>query len=100
MARSGRQSLEVELALLRADFLVDPFQHGEVERVLVAEIMIDQLLVDAGPRGDLVDPRAGKAACGEFAPRRGQQFLPRRRRIAPLRLFAVCSVFRHFQPDS
>ena len=89
MALLRRQALEIELALLRADFLIDPFQHGEVERVLVAEIMIDQLLVDARARRDLVDPRAGEAACGEFAPRRRQQLLPGRRRIAPLRRFAV-----------
>ena len=70
-----RQALEIELALLGADFLVDPFEHREIERVLVAEIMIDQLLVDAGARGDLVDPGAGEAAGGKFAPRRRQQFL-------------------------
>ena len=82
----GRQSLEVELALMGADFLVHPFQHRQIERVLVAEIMIDQLLVDAGALGDFVDPRAGKAVAGEFAPRRRQQLFSRRRRIAPLRL--------------
>ena len=96
----GRQPLEIELALLGADFLVDPFQHGQIQRILVAEIVIDQLLVDAGPRGDLVDPRAGKPAVGEFAPRRGQELLPRRLGIAPLRLMAVCTSFRHFQPNS
>ena len=40
--RFGRQAFEVELALLGADFLVDPFQHGEIERVLVAEVVIDR----------------------------------------------------------
>ena len=84
-----RQSRKVELALLGADFLVDPFQYRQIERVLVAEIMIDQLLVDAGAIGDFIDPRAGKAAFGKFVPGRRQQLLPRRRRIAPLRRFAV-----------
>jgi hypothetical protein len=68
-----RQALEIELALLLADLLIDPFQHREVECVLVTEIVIDQLLVDTGARSDLVDPGAGKAACGEFAPGSGQQ---------------------------
>ncbi len=84
-----RQPFEVELALLGADLLVDPFQHREVERVLVAEIMIDQLLVDAGASSDLVDPRAGKAASGKFAPRRRQQLLAGGDGVAPLRLCAV-----------
>ena len=86
IACSRRQALQIELALLGADFLIDPFQHREVQRILVAEVVIDQLLVDAGARGDFVDPGAGKAAAGEFAPRRRQQFLSRGGRIAPLRL--------------
>src|SRR5258707_14297878 len=82
----GSQPLEIELALVGADFLVDPCQHRKVERVLVAEIMIYQLLVDAGARRDFIDPGAGKAAAGKFAPRRRQQLLPGGDRIAPLRL--------------
>src|SRR5476649_1616822 len=68
----GRQSLKVELALVLPDLLVDPFEYRQIERVLVTEIMIDQLLVDAGTLGDFVDPGAGKALAGEFAPRRRQ----------------------------
>ena len=67
MALFRRQALEVELALLLADVLVDPFEHGEVERVLVAEVVVDELLVDAGALGDLVDAGAGKAVPGELA---------------------------------
>ena len=96
----GRQALEVELALLGADFLIDPFQHRQIQRVLVAEIMIDQLLVDAGARRDLVDPGAGEPTGGKFTPRRRQQLLPRRGRIAPLRLQVISSSFGHFQPNS
>src|SRR5439155_15817871 len=40
-----RQSLEIELALLGADLLVDPFEHRQIQCVLVAEIVIDKLLV-------------------------------------------------------
>ena len=66
-----RQALEIELALLLADVLIDPFEHGEVERVLVAEVVVDQLLVDAGALGDLVDAGARKTVPGELqrAPR-------------------------------
>src|SRR5215470_4027164 len=80
-----RQSLEIELAFLGADLLIDPFQHGEIERVLVAEIVVDELLVDAGALGDVVDAGAGEAAAGKLAPRRREQLLPRRSRIAPFR---------------
>src|SRR4051794_28788346 len=48
-----RQAGKIELALLGANFLVDPFEYGKVERVLVAEIMVDELLVDPGALGDL-----------------------------------------------
>ena len=84
-----RQALEVQLALLGPDLLVNPFQHRKVERVLVAEIMIDQLLVDAGAGRDFVDPGAGEAALRKFAPRRNQQFLPCGGRIAPHRLCSI-----------
>src|SRR3977135_419721 len=79
-----RQPLEVELALLGADFLVNPFKHRQVKRVLVAKIMIDKLLVDAGAAGDVVDPRPGKAAAGDFSPPRVEQFPAGGGRIAPL----------------
>src|SRR5690348_10581467 len=95
-----RKPLQIKFALLRADFLVDPFQHGEIERILVAEIMINELLVDAGAGRDLVNPRAGKPAVGKFAPRRGKELLPGGFRVAPLRPLAVRSSFKHFQPNS
>ena len=91
-----RQARQIELALLGADFLVNPFQHGEVERVLVAEVMVDQLLVDPGARGDFVDPGAGKAAAGKFAPCRGQQLLAAWRPDRAAAWLAVCVVFSAF----
>src|SRR3954469_2469648 len=95
-----RQPLEVELALLGTDFLVNPFKYREVKRVLIAKIVIDQLLVDAGAAGNVVDPRPGKAAAGKFAPRCGQQFPAGGGGIAPLRPQVVGSSFGHFQPNS
>ena len=73
IACSGGNPSRLSLRSWVADFLIDPFQHRQIERVLVAEIMIDELLVDAGARRDLVDPGAGEPAAGEFAPRRRQQ---------------------------
>ena len=84
MARSGGSPVEIELTLLGADFRIDPFQHRQIERVLVAEIVIDQLLVDAGAGGDFVDPRAGQAVFRKFPPCRGQKLVPCRRGIAAL----------------
>src|SRR5437868_216516 len=96
----GRQSLEVELALLGADLLIDPFEYRQIQRILVTEVVIDELLVDARARGDLVDPGAGKAAAGELAPCRRQQFPAGCGRIAPLRLGIVDEFIGHFQPNS
>jgi hypothetical protein len=62
--------------------------------------MIDELLVDACARRDLVDPGSGKAAAGELAPCCRQQFPAGCGRIAPLRLGIVRSFFGHFQPNS
>src|SRR6516164_8020173 len=97
---AGRQACQIELALLRADLLVHPFEDRKIERVLVAEIMVDELLVDARARGDLVDAGAGKSAVGELTSRRGEQLATRGFGIAPLRLLAVGSSIGHFQPDS
>ena len=91
-----RQSLEVELALLGADFLIHPFQDRQIERVLVAEIMVDQLLVDAGARRDFVDPGAGEPAAREFTPRRRQQLAAGGDRIAPLPLDTIGSSLQPF----
>src|SRR5450755_8471 len=85
----GRQALQVQLALLGPDLLVDPFEYGKVERVLVTEIMIDQLLVDAGSIGNFVDPRAGEAALRKLPSRRRQQLFAGGNRIAALRLGAI-----------
>src|SRR3984885_2256229 len=86
-----RQSREVEFALLGADFLIYPFKHGEIQRVLVAEIMIHQLLVDAGAQRNLIDSCAREAIPGEFTPCRGQELAAGGDGIAPLRLFAIRS---------
>jgi hypothetical protein len=51
--------------------------------------MIDQLLVDAGPIRDFVDPGAGEAALREFPSRRRQQLFAGGDRIAPLRLVTI-----------
>ncbi|MGY4487667.1 hypothetical protein ACVWWR_006858 [Bradyrhizobium sp. LM3.2] len=47
--------------------------------------MVDELLVDAGALGDLVDAGAGKAVPGELLARRGEQLLACGDGVAPLR---------------
>ena len=96
----GRQSLQIQLMLLGADLLINPFKDREVERILVAEIVINELLVDARPRSDLVDASPGQSTPGKLAPRGHQQFLPRGGRIATSGRCSRCSSFGHFQPNS
>ena len=60
---------DVELVLQRADAAIGFLQHGEVELLLAAEIIIDHPLRGAGPRRDRVDAGAGIALRGEFGHR-------------------------------
>src|SRR6185369_15070038 len=64
----GRRSemREVERLLRAAQFLVDSFQRGEIEPVLVAEIMIDHPLVGVRAARDLIDPPARETLGCEF----------------------------------
>src|SRR5262249_7589869 len=55
-----------------ADADIGAFKHGQVETVLVAEIVIDHPLVGARALGDRVDTRAGVALLGEFGHGGGQ----------------------------
>jgi hypothetical protein len=58
--------LEVERQLADADLHVGLAQGGGVERVLVAEVAVDQRLADARRGGDGVDARAGVPLLGEL----------------------------------
>ena len=53
------------------------FQHSVEQPFLVAEVRVDHPLVDAGPLGDAVDPRPGRAVGGELGRCGGQELLPR-----------------------
>ena len=60
------EMFEVERALLGTDFLVSAFQHGEVQVLLVTDVIVQHALVRARRRGDAVDTCAGQAIGGEF----------------------------------
>ena len=57
---------EIEPALLHPDLLIGAFEHGEVEIILLADMIIQHALVGAGLGRDPVDPGAGEAMGGEF----------------------------------
>ena len=71
-ALDRRQPAQILILLAGAQIGIDPFQHSEVERVLGAEVVIDQVLVDAALLGDAVDASAAQAMGHEFDPRRAQ----------------------------
>ena len=64
----------IQILLARAQIGIDPLQHRQIKRVLGAEIVIDQILVDAALLGDAVDAAAAQAMGHEFDPRRVQYF--------------------------
>src|SRR6185437_13961514 len=63
---------QVELHLSRADRCIAPLEHGEVQPLLAAEIVVEHALVDAGSLGDAVDPRPVIAALRELGHGRGE----------------------------
>src|SRR5947208_2023325 len=63
-------------------------EHGDVEGVLAAEIMIDHPRVDAGFPADCQDPRPAIALLGKFGDRDAQDALAR-----PLRRW--CYLLQH-----
>ena len=68
---------EIELALGLAHGAISALQHGQIEVVLGAEIVIEHALVGGRLLGDDVDARTGKPLGGELDLRRGEQRLPR-----------------------
>jgi hypothetical protein len=61
-----RQRGEIQFPLARPDVGIGRLERRPVEVVLAAEIIVDKLLVDLGPAGDLVDARPFQAALGEL----------------------------------
>jgi hypothetical protein len=66
------QLLQPELALGGADVGIGALQGGEIERFLVAYIIVEQALVGPGGAGDAIDPRTHVAMIGELHARRRQ----------------------------
>ncbi len=60
------QVCELQLGFGRADADIGALKNGEIQTVLVAEVVIDHPLVGAGFLGDRVDARAGIAFLGEL----------------------------------
>ncbi len=91
-----RQLAEVERRLALADVAVGLQQHLRVERLLVADVVVEHALVGAGPFGDPVDPRAVEPVLDELLARGLHDVAPGPRRVArpPLRrrLRVVCGV--------
>ena len=79
---------DLEFALAPADFVIGIDKHGEVKRLLVAEIVVQQPLVGLGARRDRIDPSAVESALAELLAgglenfRLGPLAIPRPRRIA------------------
>ena len=61
-----RQLLQGDVILLLAHPPIDAFEHGEIEPVLAAEVVVDQVLAGADPAGDAIDPRAVEAVGSEL----------------------------------
>ena len=71
----GAELLEVEHPFGGANVLIGPFEHGEIERFLLAHVIIKHALVSAGRLGDPVDARAAIAVARKFVGRRAQDTL-------------------------
>ena len=65
--------VDLQLLLGLADAAVGVLQHGQVELLLAAEVVVDHPLGGAGALGDLVDPGARVARLGEDLGGDGQQ---------------------------
>ena len=63
---------ERQFALAAPDLLIGVEQHGAVERLLVAEVVVEQPLVGLGARGDGIDAGAVEALLAELVARRLQ----------------------------
>ena len=74
--------LEVERALLDANLLIGAFEHGEIEVVLLADVIIQHALVGAGLRRDAVDAGARQPMGGELGLGGLQDAQPHALRIA------------------
>src|SRR5882757_6630838 len=80
--------LDVELELFPSQLAQHMLEHGDIEAVLAAEIMIDHPRVDAGFAADRQYPRPAIALLGKLGDRDAQDALAR-----PLRRW--CCLLQH-----
>ncbi len=81
-AFDGRQLAQPLVLLPRPQARIDPLQDFEVERLLRAEIVVDQVLVDVGRLRDAIDPGAVEPVRDEFDARLVEDARTGRFRIA------------------
>jgi hypothetical protein len=79
---------KIQCVLLRANVHIDILKNSEIEIVLAAKVVIDQLLVDLRRLGDLVDAASMQAAASEFFLGNFQQYFP------------GCGIFTRFRSRS
>ena len=79
----GIERIEVELLFCCADIAPGIFESSGEQRFLVAEIVVEHLLVGPGAAGNDIDPRPHEPVAGEFCFRGGQNPPARSSRIAP-----------------
>src|SRR5699024_4554806 len=96
-----REGAEVKSPLPLPDLEIDALQHTLVKVVLIAEVVVNQLLVDARATSDLVNSSAFQSTCREFGARSGQKEIatvsaraPRRAACLAAPLGLVAPVFR------
>src|SRR3981189_38544 len=79
-----RKLLQREIVLLLAHLPIDALEALEVEPVLAAEIVVDQVLAGADALGDAIDAGAVEPVGGELILCCAQDELPAQHRVAPL----------------
>ena len=81
----GGKMRKVERVFRAPQLLIDPFERGQIESVLVAEIMIDHPLVGVRAARDLIDAPAGETLGSELVLRGEKDRFTRAVGIAPVR---------------
>src|SRR6185436_17672206 len=74
---------QVQALLGAADVRVARLQHGEEQRLLVAEVVVQHALVGTGARRDAIDARAAQSIAREFLQRRRENAPPVLFRVSP-----------------
>src|SRR5690606_6496864 len=77
----GRPLVELEALLRLPHAGIGTLEHGQEERILAAEVVVEHAHVDAGLRGDAADARAAEPRGGELSRRGLEDLRPRALRV-------------------